>query len=164
MIRRPPRSTLFPYTTLFRSQGCAGPRIDHLEYDSAVQRRGGRQPIEQSQLLTRCPGRGELIDVADGRDRLSANRVAYRVGRRAVLRGAIDRDDVEAIWADEAVDAAAGGVVAGAEPARGLEHRDFELSARRGAEWSRNPPELPDLARQRVTGPRVVGAQGDERT
>src|SRR2546422_6288913 len=25
MIRRPPRSTLFPYTTLFRS--CAGPRV-----------------------------------------------------------------------------------------------------------------------------------------
>src|SRR2546425_12556438 len=24
MIRRPPRSTLFPYTTLFRSAGCAG--------------------------------------------------------------------------------------------------------------------------------------------
>src|SRR5258708_26924062 len=23
MIRRPPRSTLFPYTTLFRSRGCA---------------------------------------------------------------------------------------------------------------------------------------------
>src|SRR5690349_22810184 len=35
MIRRPPRSTLFPYTTLFRSrdanQRCAGPmaRLDH---------------------------------------------------------------------------------------------------------------------------------------
>src|SRR3989449_5930937 len=26
MIRRPPRSTLFPYTTLFRSQGRAGGR------------------------------------------------------------------------------------------------------------------------------------------
>src|SRR2546430_3784402 len=26
MIRRPPRSTLFPYTTLFRSAKCAGPR------------------------------------------------------------------------------------------------------------------------------------------
>src|SRR2546422_2947476 len=27
MIRRPPRSTLFPYTTLFRSEsGCAAPR------------------------------------------------------------------------------------------------------------------------------------------
>src|SRR3712207_6915362 len=27
MIRRPPRSTLFPYTTLFRSQAAAGPLI-----------------------------------------------------------------------------------------------------------------------------------------
>src|SRR5258708_24006861 len=26
MIRRPPRSTLFPYTTLFRSSGCRGGR------------------------------------------------------------------------------------------------------------------------------------------
>src|SRR2546430_11347012 len=26
MIRRPPRSTLFPYTTLFRSGGCRGAR------------------------------------------------------------------------------------------------------------------------------------------
>src|SRR5256885_11127668 len=26
MIRRPPRSTLFPYTTLFRSKNCTGPR------------------------------------------------------------------------------------------------------------------------------------------
>src|SRR5205807_4820600 len=25
MMRRPPRSTLFPYTTLFRSRGAAGP-------------------------------------------------------------------------------------------------------------------------------------------
>src|SRR5215204_7500792 len=25
MIRRPPRSTLFPYTTLFRSRGCPSP-------------------------------------------------------------------------------------------------------------------------------------------
>src|SRR5258708_29415559 len=30
MIRRPPRSTLFPYTTLFRSQNCARDRrTDH---------------------------------------------------------------------------------------------------------------------------------------
>src|SRR5256885_11229385 len=28
MIRRPPRSTLFPYTTLFRSQGGAGSLFD----------------------------------------------------------------------------------------------------------------------------------------
>src|SRR5256885_6423873 len=30
MIRRPPRSTLFPYTTLFRSQ--RSPKIDHGPY------------------------------------------------------------------------------------------------------------------------------------
>src|SRR3712207_8259083 len=29
MIRRPPRSTLFPYTTLFRSRDGAGPRAVH---------------------------------------------------------------------------------------------------------------------------------------
>src|SRR5256886_10747920 len=30
MIRRPPRSTLFPYTTLFRSQTCRGAQIVRL--------------------------------------------------------------------------------------------------------------------------------------
>src|SRR3712207_8676783 len=30
MIRRPPRSTLFPYTTLFRSMGLPGMHQDHL--------------------------------------------------------------------------------------------------------------------------------------
>src|SRR5258708_20554285 len=29
MIRRPPRSTLFPYTTLFRSHRHGGPRREH---------------------------------------------------------------------------------------------------------------------------------------
>src|SRR5258707_6154760 len=38
MIRRPPRSTLFPYTTLFRSE--AGNYV--------VERTGGRAPIELS--------------------------------------------------------------------------------------------------------------------
>src|SRR4029077_19214678 len=32
MIRRPPRSTLFPYTTLFRSQGCPRERGALREY------------------------------------------------------------------------------------------------------------------------------------
>src|SRR3712207_8558204 len=31
MIRRPPRSTLFPYTTLFRSENIASLRIDSLQ-------------------------------------------------------------------------------------------------------------------------------------
>src|SRR5256885_13271706 len=35
MIRRPPRSTLFPYTTLFRSKGKAGLTADHVHVDIA---------------------------------------------------------------------------------------------------------------------------------
>src|SRR5207249_12331746 len=41
MLRRPPRSTLFPYTTLFRSRGHAGPS-DGRGADAI--RIGGRQP------------------------------------------------------------------------------------------------------------------------
>src|SRR5438132_4858310 len=42
MIRRPPRSTLFPYTTLFRSRGEARPRVSPGEPrgDRPRQRRG----------------------------------------------------------------------------------------------------------------------------
>src|SRR3712207_9586104 len=39
MIRRPPRSTLFPYTTLFRSRGEGGANVEHKvasDYDARV--------------------------------------------------------------------------------------------------------------------------------
>src|SRR3712207_7286895 len=39
MIRRPPRSTLFPYTTLFRSRARRGPP------DGLSRRRGSRQEV-----------------------------------------------------------------------------------------------------------------------
>src|SRR3712207_7299929 len=39
MIRRPPRSTLFPYTTLFRSEALHGQRVGAEAHDV---RRGGR--------------------------------------------------------------------------------------------------------------------------
>src|SRR2546427_2344172 len=42
MIRRPPRSTLFPYTTLFRSSR-PGPRPRNASW-----RRGGDESLEQS--------------------------------------------------------------------------------------------------------------------
>src|SRR5258706_9873224 len=49
MIRRPPRSTLFPYTTLFRSAVALGGAVDadqqhiaaHFPADAAFGRRGG---------------------------------------------------------------------------------------------------------------------------
>src|SRR3712207_8138978 len=39
MIRRPPRSTLFPYTTLFRSRACAVHAVEALEDARQVLRR-----------------------------------------------------------------------------------------------------------------------------
>src|SRR3712207_7314833 len=55
MIRRPPRSTLFPYTTLFRSAGAAGEVLPHrapepgdveaaVRVEGAVLRREHREP------------------------------------------------------------------------------------------------------------------------
>src|SRR3712207_7405042 len=40
MIRRPPRSTLFPYTTLFRSAVASGGRVRHTVWSTA---RGGQR-------------------------------------------------------------------------------------------------------------------------
>src|SRR3712207_7241057 len=50
MIRRPPRSTLFPYTTLFRSDGERGLR------DLP---RGLRVPLEGHRRGVRAPGRDD---------------------------------------------------------------------------------------------------------
>src|SRR3712207_7236245 len=40
MIRRPPRSTLFPYTTLFRSSGAGGGQHSHDDARRAAERPG----------------------------------------------------------------------------------------------------------------------------
>src|SRR2546427_5920598 len=51
MIRRPPRSTLFPYTTLFRSRGEAREKIMHEEKERHQQRH--HEPGRMSREL-RC--------------------------------------------------------------------------------------------------------------
>src|SRR2546427_4675717 len=61
MIRRPPRSTLFPYTTLFRSllvQAALGEavisqgrRAEHLDHKQQIFDRG---PVERPHLIERC--------------------------------------------------------------------------------------------------------------
>src|SRR2546430_8924750 len=48
MIRRPPRSTLFPYTTLFRSFGGEKGQIEAILIHDAFPARGG---VEQAQIL-----------------------------------------------------------------------------------------------------------------
>src|SRR3989442_15801976 len=59
MIRRPPRSTLFPYTTLFRSEILRGPRDavfvrraihDRLGQEIAVSRGRRPQPLQRGRF------------------------------------------------------------------------------------------------------------------
>src|SRR5256885_13217977 len=56
MIRRPPRSTLFPYTTLFRSIGSALVEFaeDHLACSRLQHRGDGRSEEHTSELQSPC--------------------------------------------------------------------------------------------------------------
>src|SRR5260370_35971130 len=72
MIRRPPRSTLFPYTTLFRSVldiGIGGPQpsqADELKINGAAKLNG---TLELSSLNNFHPSTGdtyEILSAADG--------------------------------------------------------------------------------------------------
>src|SRR2546430_8756490 len=47
MIRRPPRSTLFPYTTLFRSAFACSLRHAHFGDDLVIAQCGGEHSIEE---------------------------------------------------------------------------------------------------------------------
>src|SRR3712207_8962222 len=58
MIRRPPRSTLFPYTTLFRSVRHARGAGDHHGPDAALGARGGAQDDRVCNLRHRLQMRG----------------------------------------------------------------------------------------------------------
>src|SRR5260370_5566068 len=67
MIRRPPRSTLFPYTTLFRSDRAG----DDAQRTSAGLRSDGRQHVGQVDATEfsgqdRKPVREGAADMADG--------------------------------------------------------------------------------------------------
>src|SRR3712207_7475064 len=55
MIRRPPRSTLFPYTTLFRSQD----DVDADGDDGQADHRGAAQPVDDQPLDEERRQRGD---------------------------------------------------------------------------------------------------------
>src|SRR5438094_7047060 len=58
MIRRPPRSTLFPYTTLFRSRYCEGPadaRRHIVAYDYGMKRNIVRLFLQHGCRVTVVP-------------------------------------------------------------------------------------------------------------
>src|SRR5436309_13925061 len=69
MIRRPPRSTLFPYTTLFRSRGPGA---------AATEQERRRRPGA-------CPP-GGVLRGADGRDRVSGHHCRWGAGRAGADR------------------------------------------------------------------------------
>src|SRR3712207_9159881 len=88
MIRRPPRSTLFPYTTLFRSRvGVGQPRVDDLLDVAALDRvlvvvdhldlgalKAGGQPLRDVRRHDQRAQRLAVADLPDGlraRDRKS---------------------------------------------------------------------------------------------
>src|SRR3712207_9240113 len=88
MIRRPPRSTLFPYTTLFRSQRAGEGRHDPDAADRLVRVAVGRSPLGlpalaaevhpldvvlevRERLDDRAAGEGRPDAAATGRDRKS---------------------------------------------------------------------------------------------
>src|SRR5256885_9818168 len=73
MIRRPPRSTLFPYTTLFRSEGA----------DAAAQPR--------SELHRRVPAVGRLVRLQRGQRARVERPRGERVRRDAFRRRGGDR-------------------------------------------------------------------------
>src|SRR3712207_6858028 len=71
MIRRPPRSTLFPYTTLFRSETGAG-QFDHAHHDLLV------LAVWREQTLLQ-----QLINLFDGVELLVEGEVAGELDRKS---------------------------------------------------------------------------------
>src|SRR5258708_13063955 len=65
MIRRPPRSTLFPYTTLFRSHQPCGPpeRLGGARLDPVLERRR-RAPPRRDRKSTRLNSSHQIISYA----------------------------------------------------------------------------------------------------
>src|SRR5256886_15173980 len=98
MIRRPPRSTLFPYTTLFRSRRQADLRIFP---------RGRRSGLGRSRPASRARRRARFLSGGHGRERRH-RRLRTRVpggpsydrcGREVAVRSLVRRSDrVLPVW------------------------------------------------------------------
>src|SRR5260221_8439212 len=90
MIRRPPRSTLFPYTTLFRSLqagGCAFELAEHVQRATELVRRLGGRWLEANGAEQRLGGvvRARVLAERDAEGE-PARRVVRRASR-GLLQG-----------------------------------------------------------------------------
>src|SRR2546426_7242986 len=84
MIRRPPRSTLFPYTTLFRSLAPASSSIDtadrHFEHAGLTQiSMSALHPSQREELLPRASVRAQHADRKSTRLNSSHLVISYAV-------------------------------------------------------------------------------------
>src|SRR5256885_9883110 len=71
MIRRPPRSTLFPYTTLFRSRACVGLRQVHVQDVPDLDLPSDRDPVNGDRYLLPLNRPIEAFLTGSDRDRKS---------------------------------------------------------------------------------------------
>src|SRR3712207_9317172 len=101
MIRRPPRSPLFPYTTLFRSQGSTAWHLlrtsAHLaEGESVVVIAGAGGVGSLAVQLARRWGAGRVIATASSPEKRA---LAEELGAHATVDPALAEDDPEAFAA-----------------------------------------------------------------
>src|SRR2546430_12793744 len=129
MIRRPPRSTLFPYTTLFRSHahheglaiGCVGRLVPEKGIDTLL-----------LALAENRAHRWHLTVVGDGPDRERLERLAsdLRLAARVRWAGALPPEEGPQLWPElDVLVLPARRLAARAEPAA---HRVAEAMAPRG--------------------------------
>src|SRR5256885_11123029 len=96
MIRRPPRSTLFPYTTLFRSR--AGPRLPRV----AAERRGPPADPRRAGDRAAAPGRGTRARPDRKSTRLNSSHLvipiaAFGLKKKHLHNGHVPVDPVVAV-------------------------------------------------------------------
>src|SRR5687768_18301332 len=84
MIRRPPRSTLFPYTTLFRSAGSVGGE----DVEEGTDALDGDDEQENRAVAV---GLDEVVDACPGQRLLGAERLLERAGDLDDLHLLLDR-------------------------------------------------------------------------
>src|SRR5688572_31870338 len=79
MIRRPPRSTLFPYTTLFRSSDGARPRLVRRRAHAGHGQNRGRAAVPQVPVVSNPSGLSEAVDRKSTRLNSSHSQISYAV-------------------------------------------------------------------------------------
>src|SRR5437660_8288516 len=99
MIRRPPRSTLFPYTTLFRSKVFGWPDVRDVEAlpvgDLGVRTGGRRSQLRSEEHTSELQSRGHLVcrlllekkkkKIEKGL-KMSDNSVSYQRSKQTILQ------------------------------------------------------------------------------